>query len=217
MSFRVLLADDHHIVRDGLRALIEQQPDLEVVADAENGYKAVRLALEYRPDLVVMDISMPELNGIEATRQIMADLPNTKVLILSMHTDRQFVTEALRAGAAGFLLKDSAVEELVRAIRVVKGDRIYLDPEITGGIIEDYIRHSPSGDLSAAVVLTNRERGVLQLIAEGWTTRAIAEHLCVSVKTIETHRRQIMIKLDLHSVAELTKYAIREGLTSLDT
>ncbi len=215
MSMKILLADDHRIVRDGLRSLLEKQRGMEVIAEARNGRETLQLALEKRPDVVVMDIAMPDLNGIEATRQITGALPQVKVLVLSMHSEKRFVTEVLRAGASGFLLKDCALEELVRAISAVVANQTYLTPGIAGIVIEDYVRRLPPSDSSPSSTLTGREREVLQLIAEGWSTKEIAARLHISVKTAETHRRRIMEKLDIYTIADLTKYAIREGLTSL--
>jgi DNA-binding NarL/FixJ family response regulator len=216
MTIRVLLADDHNIVREGLRSLLEKEPDIDIVAMADNGRTAVQLAAELKPDVVVLDIAMPELNGIEATRRISRDDPQIKVLALSMHSARRFVTEALSAGAKGYLLKDCAAEELVRAIRTVAGNETYLSPKVAGLIVKDYLKHSPETTLSDNSCLTNREREILQLIAEGESTKETAFKIGVSIKTVETHRQQIMKKLNLHSVAELTRYAIREGLTPLD-
>jgi DNA-binding NarL/FixJ family response regulator len=217
MSIRILLADDHKIIRDGLRSLLEKQPDLEVVAEAGNGAKTVKLAQKLKPDVVIMDITMPDLNGIEATYQIMAELPNVKVIALSMHSDRRFVVGMLKAGASGYLLKDCAFDELIHTVHTVVSNRIYLTPGITDIVVDDYLRQMSTTNSSVTSVLTAREREVLQLLAEGKTTKQIADHLYLSVKTIETHRRQIMLKLDIHSIAELTKYAIREGLTPLET
>ena len=216
MTIRVLLADDHNIVREGLRSLLEKDPEIEVVAMADNGRTAVQLAGELKPDVAVLDIAMPEMNGIEATRRITRDDPEIKVLALSMHSARRFVTEALSAGAKGYLLKDCAAEELVRAIRTVAANETYLSPKVAGLIVKDYLKHSPESTLSDESCLTNREREILQLIAEGESTKEIAFKIGVSIKTVETHRQQIMKKLNLHSVAELTRYAIREGLTPLD-
>jgi two-component system response regulator NreC len=217
MSIRVLIADDHKIMLAGLRSLLEKQTDFEVVAEAENGRKAVQMAQELKPDIVVMDVSMPDLNGIEATKQIIESLPETRVIALSMHSDKRFVMGMLRAGASGYLLKDCASQELANAIQQVAGGKKYLSPEITGVIIDDLLLGGSSEDVAtAASQLSAREREVLQLIAEGWSTKQIASHLYVSVKTIETHRRQIMKKLDLHNIADLTKYAVREGLTSIE-
>jgi DNA-binding NarL/FixJ family response regulator len=215
-TLSVLLADDHKIMRAGLRSLLEKNANVSVVAEAEDGHQAVQLAGQLRPDLVIMDISMPKLNGIEATRQIMADLPATKIIALSMHSDKRFLVEMFQAGAVGYLLKDCAAEELEQAIKTVAAHQCYLSPKIAGVLLEDYLDRFQSRPATAAAVLSAREREVLQLIAEGWSTKNIAEHLYVSIKTAESHRRAIMKKLDLHTVAGLTKYAIKEGLTSLD-
>ncbi len=217
MAIRVLIADDHKIMLAGLRSLLEKQSDFDVVAEAENGRKAVQMAQEKKPDIVVMDVSMPDLNGIEATTQIIESLPETRVIALSMHSDKRFVIGMLRAGASGYLLKDCASQELANAIFQVAAGKKYLSPEITGVVIDDFLLGGAAEDgATATSLLSAREREVLQLIAEGWSTKQIASHLYVSIKTIETHRRQIMKKLDLHSIADLTKYAIREGLTSID-
>ena len=216
MTIRVLLADDHNIVREGLRSLLEKEPDIEVVAMADNGRMAVQLAGELKPDVAVLDIAMPEMNGIEATRRISQDDPEIKILALSMHSARRFVTEALSAGAKGYLLKDCAAEELVRAIRTVAANETYLSPKVAGLIVKDYLKHSAETTPLADSCLTNREREILQLIAEGESTKEIAFELRVSIKTVESHRQQIMKKLNLHSVAELTRHAIREGLTPLE-
>ena len=217
MSIRILLADDHKITRQGLRSLLDEQPDMEVVAEVEEGRTAVRLARELVPNVVIMDVSMPDLNGMEATRQIVAEFPNIKIIALSMHSDSLFVTEMLRSGASGYLLKDCAFEELERAIRAVVADKTYLSPSISGVVVDDYLHRLSKADFSDSQVLSDREREVLQLMAEGNSTKQIALKLHISNKTVETHRRQIMNKLDIHTVAELTKYAIRKGLTSLET
>lgn len=214
MPITLILADDHKIVRQGLRHLLEQEADLEVIAEADDGRMAVRLARELLPQVVIMDVGMPDLNGIEATRQVLADSPGVKVIALSMHSDRRFVMNMLRAGASGYLLKDSAFEELATAIRMVLNNKIYLSTEIANVVIKDYLQGG--GDESVFSVLSPREREVLQLMAEGKSSRQIADHLVISIKTVETHRMQIMHKLQIFSVAELTKYAIREGLSSLD-
>jgi DNA-binding NarL/FixJ family response regulator len=216
MTIRVLLADDHKIVREGLRSLLEKEPDFDVIAMADNGRIAVQLAGKLMPDVAVIDIAMPEMNGIEATRRILCDNPEIKILTLSMHSARRFVTEALAAGAKGYLLKDCASEELVRAIRIVAANETYLSPKVAEMIVKDYMKRLPESMLPADSLLSTREREVLQLIAEGRFTKEIAFTLAISVKTAETHRQQIMKKLNLHSVAELTRYAIREGLTPLD-
>jgi len=216
MSIRILLADDHKITRQGLRSLLEKQPDMEVVAEAEEGRTAVRLVRELVPSVVIMDVSMPDLNGMEASRQIVGEFPNVKIIALSMHSDTLFVTEMLRSGASGYLLKDCAFEELAQAIRTVMDDKTYLSPSISGLVVDDYLHRLSKADFSDPQVLSDREREVLQLMAEGKSTKQIALKLHISTKTVETHRRQIMNKLDIHTVAELTKYAIRKGLTSLD-
>ncbi|OHB58053.1 MAG: DNA-binding response regulator [Planctomycetes bacterium GWF2_50_10] len=217
MAVKILLADDHKIVRDGLRSLIEKQPNMQVVGEACDGRTTVSSVRELMPNVVIIDIGMPDLNGIEATRQITQDNPNIKVIALSMHSDRRFVLRMLEAGASGYLLKDSAFDELSLAISTVVAGKIYLSPAIAGIVVEDFVRHSPSNVAGpVSIDLTPREREVLQLLAEGKSTKQIASHLNVSVKTVETHRRQVMEKLDIHSVAELTKYAVREGLTSLE-
>lgn len=217
MSIKILLADDHKITRQGLRSLLEKESDMEVVAEAEEGRTAVCLVRELSPDVVVMDVSMPDLNGMEATRQIVAELPNVKVIALSMHSDNLFVSEMLKSGASGYLLKDCAFEELARAIHVVVEGKTYLSPAISGVVVDDYLHHLARTESTSSEVLTDREREVLQLIAEGNSTKQIALKLHISVKTVETHRRQIMSKLNIHTIAELTKYAIRQGLTSLET
>jgi two-component system, NarL family, response regulator NreC len=215
-TIKILLADDHKLLREGLRALIEEQRNMTVVAEAEDGRSAVRLATKLSPDIIVMDISMPGLNGIDATRQITAESPGIKVIALSMHADRNFVVEMFKAGAAGYLLKDCAFEELILAIRAVSSKKAYLSSKLSDTMIKDYVNLFPKKKLSAFSALTAREREVLQLLAEGKSTREVAAKLNVSTKTVETFRRLIMKKLDIHSVAELTKYAIRTGLTSLD-
>src|SRR5512140_2978684 len=216
MRTKILLADDHKIVRDGLRALIEKEPNMEVVAEACDGRTTVQKAKEFMPHIIIIDIAMPDLNGIEATRQIVTDIPGVKIIALSMHSDRRFVIRMLESGASGYLLKDSAFEELSMAIRTVLSGKIYLSPAIAGGVVENVMRNSSQKISRTTAELTPREREVLQLLAEGRTTKKIASQLNVSVKTVETHRRQVMEKLDIHSVAELTKWAVREGLTSLE-
>ncbi len=215
MTIRVLLADDHKIVRDGLRNLLEAQPDIDVIAEAENGRMAVQLARKLSPGIVIVDIAMPGLNGIEATREMLRHDPTTKIIALSMHSDKRFVGEMLKAGASAYLLKDCAFEELVTAIRAVLADKTYLSPMIGSVIVDSFVRRPEEAGTSAFSLLTKREREVLQLLAEGKNTKEIADRLYVSVKTIETHRTHIMEKVHVRTVAELTKYAIREGLTSL--
>ncbi len=216
MSIRILLADDHKITREGLRSLITKQSDMEVVAEAENGRDAVGLSKDLRPDVIIMDVSMPGLNGIEATKQILSEDENVKVIALSMHSDNLFVSEMLKSGASGYMLKDCAFEELDRAIREVVGGNTYLSPMISGTVVEDYLRKLNKSDTGESGILSDREKEVLQLLAEGQSMKQIGLKLFISAKTVETHRRQIMNKLDMYTVAELTKYAIRKGLTSLD-
>lgn len=214
MSIRVILADDHAIVRHGLSKLIQQEKDMEVIAQARDGHSTVELTRELSPDMVIMDIGMPDLNGIEATRQIVRDFPKVKVIGLSMHSGQKFVSEMLRAGASGYLLKDCALEELTTAIKTVAAGKIYLSPGITDIVVENFVRHSEDKETSAFSLLSEREREVLQLMAEGKTTKQIARHLHISPKTVEGHRLRLMAKLKMDSIAQLTKYAIQEGLTS---
>jgi DNA-binding NarL/FixJ family response regulator len=216
MSVRIILADDHKIMREGLRALLAKQKEIEVIAEADSGRGVIELCSQLHPDVVVIDISMPDLNGIDAARQITRQAPDIKVIALSMHSDKKYVKEMLAAGASGYLLKDAAFEELGMAIATVLKNKTYLSPQITDTVVKDYINENVPQNSIASTALSAREREVLQLIAEGKSTRDIAAQLYVSVKTVETHRKQIMDKLGLNSIAELTKYAIREGLTSVE-
>ncbi|MBU1701202.1 MAG: response regulator transcription factor [Candidatus Eisenbacteria bacterium] len=216
MKIRLILADDHKMFRDGLRPLLERRPDLSVVGEAADGRELLVLVESLRPHLVVLDVSMPGLNGIEAARRIRDIDPSIRIAMLSMHADRRFVLEALKAGATAYLLKDDAFEELVRAIPRIMAGQVVLAESIGEQVVQEYITMVRREESSAFGHLTPREREVLQLIAEGLSTKEIAALQKVSVKTIETQRKQVMDKLNLHSVAELTKYAIREGLTSLD-
>lgn len=213
---RILLADNHRLFCEGLRTLFATCPGMEIVGEAANGRMAVRLARELSPDLVIMDIGMPELNGIEATRQIRSELPQVKVLAVSMHSDRQYVSGMLTAGASGYVLKDSAFTELADAIAIVSRGGRFLSPDIVGVVVDDYVTRVAPGPESPAAKLSDREREVLQLMAEGHRTADIADRLHISRKTVETHRKSLMLKLELHSVADLTKFAVREGITSLD-
>lgn len=216
MNLRVVLVDDHRMFREALRPLLAQTPGFEIVGEAGDGQQAIELCAQLAPDVVIMDVSMPGLNGLEATRRILADRPRTRVVVLSMHADRRFVAETLRAGAAAYVLKDAGFAELVRALQAVAEGRTYLSEPVRQLVVQEYVAGLQREDRSAFSLLSAREREVLQLVAEGVSTKEIGDRLSVSVKTVETHRRQIMEKLDLHSVAELTKYAIREGLTPLD-
>jgi two-component system NarL family response regulator len=216
MSVRILLADDHQMLRDGLRSILASEEGLEVVGEAGDGHTAVALARELRPDVVVMDIGMHGLNGVEATRLIKAENPRVKVLALSTYSDKRYVLSVLEAGASGYVLKASAFDELRRAIRAVSENKEYLSPDITGAVVEARVRKPTEPGASVYTVLGSREREVLQLLAEGCSSPEIARRLHISASTVETHRRNIMRKLNLHSIAELTKYAIREGLTPLD-
>ncbi len=216
MNIRILIADDHNIVRDGLKALVEKEPGLEVVAEATNGLEAIELVEKLAPDIVIMDVAMPDLNGIEATRQLTSKDSTIKIIALSMHSDRRFVIEMLRAGAMGFMLKDSAFEELVEAIKNVHRGRAFLSSSIVDVVVTDYVRNLAGTDSPAYTQLSNRERQVLKLLAEGKTIKEIAYILEVSAKTVETHRLNIRDKLGISSLAELTKFAIREGITTLD-
>ena len=217
MSISILLADDHRIVSECLEPLLNKQPAMKVVASVENGRMAVKLAQKLKPDVVIMDITMPDLNGIEATRQIIAQCPGVKIIALSMNSDRRYVTGILNAGASGYLTKSCSFEELVSAIRIVAANKTYLSPEISSIVIEESLVQSSMANSSVSSILTMREREVLQLLAEGKTVKQIAQKLYLSIKTVHTHRQQIMKKLHIHSIAELTKYALREGLISLET
>jgi DNA-binding NarL/FixJ family response regulator len=217
MIVRLVLADDHTMIREGLKALIAQEAEFTVVGEADTGKEIVELARKSGAHVVIMDVSMPDLNGIEATRKLLKANPRIKVVALSGHANREFVREMLKAGASAYVLKSRAYEDLVRAIREVMNEKKYLSPDIARGVVDEYVEMSSSlGKKPAFVVLTDREREALQLIAEGKSTKEAAAALGVSIKTVETHRRNIMEKLNLQSVAELTKYAIREGLTSVN-
>jgi DNA-binding NarL/FixJ family response regulator len=216
MGIRIIIANDHQIFRQGLRALLEKEPDMEVVAEAEDGRKTLTLVRELTPHLVTLDVNLPDLNGIEASRQILSEYPETKVIALPMHFDRHDILNMLKAGVHGYLFKDCVFEELVRAIRLVMSNKTYLSPEVAGVVVKEYVTHDPGSSQSAFSLLTGREQEVLQLMAEGESTKQIAELLNIGVKTAETHRQKIVHKLGTSSVAKLTKIAIREGLTSLE-
>jgi len=214
MSHRVLIADDYAITRAGLRSVLERQPDLQIVAEVANGLLAVEAARTLKPDVAVIDVSMPEMSGLEATRRIIVAVPEVKVLCLSMHADPRFVDAALRSGAHGYLVKECALEDLVSAIHAVIAGQIYVSPGLAAAVLGGY--RADEGERSSLARLTSREREVLQLLAEGHATRNIAERLHLSVKTVGTHREHLMRKLGTDSLAGLTKFAIREGLTSVE-
>jgi len=207
-KIRILLADDHKLVRQGFRMILLAQPDMDVVGETGNGREAVELARSLKPDVVIMDVTMPELNGIEATRRIHENSPNIRVLALSVHRDSVYVREIVRAGAEGYLLKESADTDLLAAVRSVAEGNSYLSPEVSGAILKDYRKHATN----PLDLLTTREREVLQLIAEGKTNKDIASSLNLSVYTVDGHRTRIMDKLNLHSVGELVRFAVRNGL-----
>ena len=213
---KVLLADDHEILRDGLRLLIQKQRDMEVVGEARDGREAMRLVRDLAPDVVVMDIGMPELNGIDATARMLEEQPQLQVVALSVHSDKRMVVRMLQAGALAYVPKVSASEELITALREVRKGNYYLSPKVAGPVLNHYVRHTIEDRPSELEALTPREREVLQLVVEGKTSKQIAQQLHVSDKTVEKHRQNIMKKLDIHDVPALTKFAIREGLTSID-
>lgn len=214
MTIKIVLADDHNIIREGLAALLSNHPDMEVMAQANNGRDAVKYALQLKPDIVVMDISMPDLNGIDATRMIKAENPKINVIALSVHTGRRFVTGMIKAGVSGYMLKHCAIEELLEAITLVYKNKSYLSPDIAATVMTDYANSFATEDEPTPLSL--REREVLQLVAEGMTSEQIAGRLNVTTKTVSAHRQQVMKKLNLGSIAELTKYAIREGIVALE-
>jgi DNA-binding NarL/FixJ family response regulator len=213
---RVLLADDHRLLVDGLRPLLESRGNVQVVGVAKDGLEAVDLASKRKPDIVILDISMPRLNGIDAARQILRNRPGTKIIMLSMHSDRRYIQESLQAGARGYILKESAAKEVIEAVEVVQRGELYFSRSVRDEVLQDYVDLIRGSKGASPSPLSPREREVLQLLAEGKSTKDMADILNVSVKTIESHRKQIMDKLGLRSVAELTKYAIREGLTQLE-
>ena len=212
---RVLLADDHTILRDGIRALLDDQADIEVIGEAEDGLSTVKMVGKLKPDVVIMDIAMPLLNGLEATRQIQRDYPQVKVLILTMHENEEYIRQVLAAGALGYVLKDAAAQDLLGAIRAVHRGEAVLSPAITRLVIEDYLRWGDIRPADTSNGLTPREREILQLIAEGYTNKEIAEILSLSVKTIQSHRSNLMSKLDLHDRGELIKYAIQKKIIDI--
>jgi len=214
-TVRILLADDHTILREGLRKIIESQPGWQVVGDAADGRQAVRLALELKPDLVIIDLAMPQLGGVDAIQQIVRRLPSTRVLVLSMHADEVYVTRALKAGAHGYLLKDSAGTDLLRAVSALTQNKSFFSPTVSRVMLDDYVRQlAERGITDRYDTLSEREREVFQLIAEGRVNKEIAEILHLSQSTVETHRARIMEKLDVHSAVEIVLYAVRKGIIS---
>jgi RNA polymerase sigma factor (sigma-70 family) len=213
VPIRILLADDHTVVRDGLRALVEKQPDMSVIGEAADGRDTIRIAEEQSPDVIIMDIAMPNMNGIEATRRIIASKPQTAVLILSMHQDESYVLRSLKAGARGYLLKDSVRSDVIEAIRAVVQGRSFLTRKVSRILQEDYVREMERRGLEDSYdLLTDREREILQLVAEGRTNKEVAAMLNISLTTVETHRTHILQKLNLHSIPELILYAVRKGI-----
>jgi len=213
---RILIVDDHGIVREGLRSLLERDSDMEIIGEAEDGLVAVRLAEELKPDIVIMDITLPRLNGIEATRQILQVSTTTKVIVLSMHAEGHIVREALNAGACGYVLKMNLFDDLSRALHAAATGDVYLSSRITDFVVHDWIRHRTHPPERQETELSPREREILQLTAEGKTVKEIAHHLHISIKTCHANRKKLMEKLDVSTVAGLTKWAIRDGITSAE-
>ena len=216
MAIQVILADDHRILREGIKNILQDTNDIEVLAEADNGREAVKLSQELEPDIVVMDLAMPELNGIEATEMITKTNPGIRIIALSMHSDSHYIRGIFQAGASGFILKHSAANELIDAIRLVYANHTYLSKEISDVVVKEFSKKLDA-ETDHTQTLSSREKEVLQLVAEGKSTKSIAATLHVSVKTIEAHRQNIMNKLNLFTIPELTKYAIKTGLTSLDS
>lgn len=210
---RILLADDHTILRAGLRMMLNAQPDMEVIGEAQDGKQAINATIHLQPDIVLMDITMPDMGGIEATRQIKRIAPEVKVLVLTMHENDEYVFQALRAGASGYILKEAADTELITALHVLRSGQFYLSPSAQSVIVGDYLQRVHTGEEKDSYNnLTEREKEILKLVAEGYTNNQIAERLVISPKTVDTHRTHVMDKLNLHSRAELVKYAMRRGL-----
>jgi len=214
---KLLVADDHKIFRQGIKKLLEEEPDLQVVGEAADGRETIKKATELKPDVILMDIAMANLNGLQATKQIKKILPDTKVIMVTMHKNEEYVLQSFQAGASGYILKEGAVEELVSAIRTIHQDKSFLSPAISKTLIDAYLRKMETGKTETPFdLLTDREREVLQLIAEGYTNREVAKSLFISVKTVEAHRAHIMQKLNIHEIARLVKYAIQKGLVDLN-
>lgn len=216
MAIRILLVEDQKIMREGLSSLLKSNTDMEVIGEAENGREAVRFACELKPDIIVMDVNMPEMDGIDATCQIIAKIPDARIVALSMYPKKSFIEGMLRAGASAYVLKEKAFSELVKAIKTVLDGEIYLCPKATSIMVNSYIREKPKANDMSGTALTAREHEILSILAEGKNTKQIALELGISTKTVDTHRQRIMRKLDMQSLPELTKYAIRKGLTSLE-
>ncbi len=216
MKINIVIADDHKIVRTGIKNVLEKEHNLAVIGEAENGRDAVKITLELKPNIILMDIGMPILNGIEATKQILENTDKTKIIALSMHSDKHFIIGMFKAGASGYLLKDCAFEELIEAINTVNNKKVFISKDISGIVINELIELINKDEKEQTTILSSREKEILQQIAEGIPTKTIAQKLFLSTKTIETHRKNIMDKLNIYTIPELTKYAIREGITSLD-
>lgn len=216
-KYRIMIVENHALLRAGLRMILERQGDLEVIAESDNGNHAIQLAVKLAPDLILMDLNMPGMNGIEATRAIKARVPATKVLILTMHKTDEYIHESLKAGADGYLLKDAMPTEFNTAVHSLLNGKSYLSPDVSERVVKGYLKPGGSATLNSAWdMLTDRERVVLRLVAEGRSNKLIAEYLCLSVKTVEKHRSNLMRKLDLHNASSLTAYAIEKGLVTLD-
>jgi two-component system response regulator NreC len=214
---RLLIADDHMIFRQGIKKLLDEEPDLQIVGEAADGREVVKKATELKPDVILMDIAMANLNGLEATKQIKKVLPESKIIMLTMHKNEEYVLQSFQAGASGYILKEGAVEELVSAIRSIHADKSFLSPTVSKTLVDAYLRKMETGKTETPFdLLTDREREVLQLIAEGFTNREVAKQLFISVKTVEAHRAHIMQKLNIHDIAKLVKYAIQKGLVDLN-
>ena len=213
--YKIIIAEDHTILRAGLRALLSSRDDLEIVGEAGDGREAVRLVDKYVPDLVLIDLSMPKLNGIEAIKEIKSRHPEMKMIVLTVHKSEEYIAAALNAGASGYILKDASQNELILALEYVMDGKIFLSPSISEKVVDVYLQNQKSGQIKSVLEhLTAREREILQLIAEGNTNKKIADHLCISLKTVEKHRANLMQKLDLRNTAALTAYAIEKGLVT---
>ncbi len=213
---KVIIVDDHQLLLDGLSSILEKEREIQVIGLAKDGLEALEQVRLHLPDIILLDITMPRLNGLDAARKILNEQPDIKIIMLSMHADKRYIRESIQIGARGYLLKESAIKEVISAIREVQKGAFFFSHEIETQVMQDYVKRIKSGDSISESPLSLREREVLQLLAEGKSTREVASLLVISIKTVESHRRQIMDKLGLHSIAELTKYAIREGLTQLE-